>query len=68
MHWTASFCFLRFIFDPRILHSVDLDFYSLCQLQDRVLFNKRRLKKPDMLGVFRGIAEHRLHGEMKSIC
>ena len=34
MHRTASFCFLRFIFDPYILHSVDLDFYSLCELQD----------------------------------
>jgi len=28
---TVSFCFLKFIYD---LHSIDLDLYSFCQLQD----------------------------------
>ena len=31
---TVSFCFLTFIYDPNILHSIDLGLYSFCQLQD----------------------------------
>ena len=31
---TVSFCFLMFIYDANILHSVDLDLYLFCRLQE----------------------------------